>query len=166
MTRSQVGRIRAAENNAIRAPERTHLRHGHCRGENGGGKSAEYRAWRHMIHRCENPSDQMFARYGGRGITVCKQWRESFIAFLSDVGYRPSPSHSLDRRDSDGNYEPGNVRWATASEQQRNKSTVPTYTVGGITDCVAGWAERLRVRPQTLWKRLKRGWSPERTFAQ
>lgn len=74
-----------------------------------------------MIDRCENRDREEWPDYGGRGITVCLRWRESFPAFLADMGRRPSPEYSIDRRDNDGNYEPGNCRWATASEQTENQ---------------------------------------------
>lgn len=74
-----------------------------------------------MIKRCENPKNHAYPRYGGRGITVCPEWRSDFAAFLRDVGPRPSPDLSLDRIDNNGNYEPGNVRWATAAQQAQNR---------------------------------------------
>lgn len=78
----------------------------------------EYACWRAIRQRCENPKNPRYQRYGGRGIKMCGRWQSSFDAFLSDVGYRPSPTHSIDRIDNDGHYEPGNVRWGTP-EQQR-----------------------------------------------
>lgn len=83
----------------------------------------EYVAWCAMIQRCEYPKHDRWHRYGGRGITICAEWRNSYEAFLAHVGRRPTPSHSIDRYPNpDGNYEPGNVRWATRSEQAKNKS--------------------------------------------
>jgi hypothetical protein len=80
----------------------------------------EYKLWTAMISRCHYPKHKHFKNYGGRGIRVCDAWRESFETFLADVGRRPEPGMTLDRRDNDGHYEPGNVRWATRSEQMLN----------------------------------------------
>lgn len=91
-------------------------------GESVAGQwTPEYRAWVNMNSRCFIPSTTRFENWGGRGITVCPEWRESYPAFLACVGRKPTPEHSLDRYpDVNGNYEPGNVRWATPSEQARN----------------------------------------------
>jgi hypothetical protein len=92
-------------------------KHGHTVGRS----TAEYRAWNALKTRCTNTNIPGYKYWGGRGITLCERWRDSFEAFLADMGPRPSPKHSLDRIDNDGNYEPGNCRWATASEQNRNQ---------------------------------------------
>lgn len=85
----------------------------------------EWHAWKDMKARCLNPNLANFHNYGGRGITVCERWLR-FENFIADVGRRPSPLHSLDRIDNDGNYEPGNVRWATAKQQSANKRASKT----------------------------------------
>lgn len=85
------------------------------------GPTPEYRAWVNMITRCTNPRYNRWKHYGGRGITICERWRSSYEAFLEDVGRKPSSAYSIDRINVDGNYEPGNVRWATDIEQANNK---------------------------------------------
>ena len=96
------------------------IKHGHS---HKGNHSTEYIAWRSMLTRCYCPNTLHFARYGGRGIQVCERWRNSFEAFLEDVGYKPAPDLTLDRwPDNDGNYEPGNVRWATWKQQGNNRN--------------------------------------------
>jgi hypothetical protein len=109
-------------------PERareTKTRHGHTVGYE---HSPEYVCWRKMIQRCCNPNDPSFKWYGGRGITVCDHWLNSFENFLADMGLRPSgttgrrATYSIDRIDNDGNYEPANCKWSTAKEQMNNRS--------------------------------------------
>jgi hypothetical protein len=94
----------------------TTLRHGHAY---AGKISPEYNAWLAMRARCRHPGNPNFKNYGARGITVCERW-EIFENFFADMGSRPSPKHSLDRIDNDGNYEPSNCRWATPKEQMNN----------------------------------------------
>jgi hypothetical protein len=105
---------------------------------------AEYMAWYNMIRRCCNPRHQDFARYGGRGIRVCERWRHDFMVFLSDMGPRPSRAHSIDRCDNDGGYEPANCRWATPSQQRRNRGRV--RRAAGAGRCRDGrWEARITV---------------------
>jgi hypothetical protein len=86
------------------------------------GKIApEYRCWQHMKERCNNSKERQFKNYGGRGIKVCARWENSFESFFEDVGLRPNAKLSLDRINNNGDYEPGNVRWATAKQQQNNR---------------------------------------------
>lgn len=81
----------------------------------------EFRSWQAMIRRCTDKKYSCYKRYGGRGITVCDRWLNSFEDYFSDIGPRPSITHTIDRSNNDGNYEPGNVRWATKSEQTNNR---------------------------------------------
>lgn len=121
----------------------------------GDSGSPEYKAWRGMSIRCAR-SD-----YASRGITVCQEWRLSYIAFRAHVGKRPANKYSLDRIDNDGNYEPGNVRWATAQEQQRNTRQNVPVSLHGTSRTIAEWAETLGLKYATIRGRLLRGHSPE-----
>jgi hypothetical protein len=99
--------------------DNTRLTHGHTLGRK---RSRVFSIWVGMRRRCNNPNYSRYADYGGRGIRVCDRWNESFEAFLEDMGEPPTPTHSIDRYpDNDGNYEPGNCRWATSAEQHSNK---------------------------------------------
>ena len=124
--------------------------------------SLEYVTWRAIIARCEEATSISYRYYGARGISVCVRWRASFSAFLADVGRRPSPRHSLDRfPNRDGNYEPGNVRWATQKQQQRNKSSNHRVLFRGEELCLSELAERCGVLQGTIAQRLRLGWTIE-----
>jgi len=118
--------------------------------------TAVYLCWASMKSRCLSPKDQRYPRYGGRGISVCDRWLE-FENFLTDMGERPR-GRSLDRIDNDGNYEPGNCRWATQLEQQSNRRSNRLLTFRGETLCMTEWARRIGISAQALFTRLKRGW--------
>jgi hypothetical protein len=93
----------------------------------------EYQAWNGMKMRCYNAKTKRFKDYGGRGIRVCGRWKDSYQNFLADVGRAPSPEYSIDRIDNNGNYEPGNVRWATRSQQMKNRRPMPCRYHDGLT---------------------------------
>lgn len=136
--------------------EARNYRHGH---KPADGASPEYLAWLNMRARCYNPAHNRFHRYGGRGVTVCDAWRDSFEQFLADVGKRPSDEHSLDRHpDADGNYEPGNVRWATASAQANNRATNKIIEFRGKSLTLAQWEKDVGLPRGCLHARLKSGW--------
>jgi hypothetical protein len=117
-----------------------------------------YKAWAQMKNRCSNVNDPGWANYGGRGITVCDRW-QTFESFYADMGERPE-GKTLDRIDNDGNYEPGNCRWATPSEQLSNRRTSLLLTLDGVTKTVTGWARSKGLRPGTILDRYRRGVRP------
>lgn len=127
----------------------------------------EYWAWIDMRRRCYDPKNKGFVHYGSRGIEVCLRWRESFANFLSDVGPRPKKigsgrEYSIERLNNDGNYEPGNCKWATAQEQNRNKRGALTMiTARGKTQCIADWGREIGIKPHTISKRLQAGATDE-----
>lgn len=125
-------------------------------------KTPEYKSWGSMIERCTDPNNSCWGRYGGRGISICPEWRKSFEAFLADMGPRPTKTHSLDRIDNDGNYEPCNCRWSTMATQSRNKRNNRLLAFKGETLCVADWANRTGLNPCTIYARLDAGWTAER----
>lgn len=123
----------------------------------------EYRIWQSMKSRCHYPDRA--GRYAERGITVCDRWFDSFEDFLADMGPCPSPIHSIDRIDNKGNYEPGNCRWATPSEQSRNQGRNHLITVDGITRPLCDWAAERGLRPSTVQARIGRyGWTAEKAL--
>lgn len=124
----------------------------------------EYKTWKRMICRCTYPSVPNYPNYGGRGIDVCRRWRDSFEAFYADMGPRPSPAHSIERDDSDGNYEPDNCRWATDDEQRRNKSVNVNLTFRGETRVLNDWVTPEMPR-HVIRSRLKLGWTVDDTFS-
>jgi len=130
-----------------------------------GCHTTEYRIWQGMRKRCLCTTEAAYPNYGGRGITICDQW-ESFPQFLSDMGRRPSPNHSLDRKNNDGPYSPENCRWATRTEQARNTRKNVYLSMEGVTMTLPEWAERIGVKPKSLYHRRKRGWSDERILTQ
>lgn len=123
----------------------------------------EYKVWLGMRARCERPYAVSYPKYGARGVSVCERW-QAFEAFYADMGPRPTLGHSLDRIDGSGNYEPGNVRWATSHEQIWNRSNAVWLTFEGESAPLSVWAARRGIKYHTLWKRLLKGWSIERAL--
>lgn len=110
--------------------------------KHGGSSHPLYKTWAAMIERCESPNNKSYHSYGGRGIKVCKRWRDNFGDWLLDMGERPSPKHSIDRIDPNGDYEPSNCRRSTSLGQQRNRRNNILVTVDGKTDVLSAWVER------------------------
>lgn len=130
-----------------------------CESHNRSGDRL-YMRWAEICSRCRNPNHSAYAYYGGRGIKVCDKWAASFLAFANDVGEIPKDPDgkylTIDRIDNNGNYEPGNVRWATMAEQVHNRR-VRTYTEGDLTLTLGGWAKHLQRAPSNVSRRLRTG---------
>lgn len=127
--------------------------------ESGVNETAEYGIWRCMINRCTSPTNRNYKRYGKRGVTVCDRWRYSYANFLQDVGRRPSSLHTLDRfPDPSGSYEPKNVRWATPTQQARNRTNSRVLTVGEITQSTRDWEDVKGLPPHIVKRRIDSGW--------
>ena len=148
---------------ATDAMRRINLKHGEAR---AGQQSAEYHIWAGMKRRCDNANDTSYRRYGGRGIRVCRRWRESFTAFLGDMGRRPSPQHTLDRIKGARGYYPGNVRWATPLEQSRNRKR-QLLSARGRRLPIWAWATESGLPIRLIWQRVYvLGWKAERAIFQ
>lgn len=138
----------------------------------GKTDSPEFIVWLGMKARCFNETEPAYRHYGGRGITVCARWRDSFASFLADMGSRPSDKHQIDRIDNnDGyvcgqapGYGPGNCHWATRKENARNKRNNVMLTLNGVSRCFAEWAEMFSMDVGCLQHRKYRGWSDEKTL--
>lgn len=130
--------------------------------KHGYGGTKIHDTWKAMIDRCFNPKNKNFNRYGGRGIIVCNEWL-IFDNFLHDMG-EPQKHLSIDRIDNNGNYSKDNCRWATHTQQERNKSTNAIFTHNGKTMCMKEWAEYIGINYSTLANRLYRGWTFDRAI--
>lgn len=126
----------------------------------GMSKTRVYKIWCEMIARCENTNNDRYHDYGGRGITVCERWRSKFENFYEDMGEPPTTEHSIDRYpDNNGNYEPGNCRWATRKEQCRNRRSNVHLTIEGETKILVEWLELTGMDRRVVEARLKSGWT-------
>lgn len=133
----------------------------------GMKRSRLYRTWESMKTRCNNPNAQRWDDYGGRGIEVCEEWRDSFEAFRDWAlanGYRDDLT--IERKDNDGPYSPENCRWATKEEQARNKRSNVFMTLNGKTMTITQWAKEIGIDRRTIAKRKKLGWSDERALTE
>ncbi len=125
-----------------------------------GKRRPEYGVWVGMLQRCFNERTAYYADYGGRGIGVCPGWVESFDRFYEDMGARPSSKHTIERIDRDGDYEPGNCKWATWTEQARNRRNNRRVTIGERTLTVAEWVEISGTSSVRIIRALNKGVSP------
>lgn len=130
-------------------------------------KHPAYKTWAGMISRCHRPYATGYANYGGRGIKVCARWRgeNGFVHFVEDMWPKPTPAHTLDRKNNDKGYCKSNCRWATKTQQTQGRRNIHWLTFDGETLPLAVWAERLNISRRTIRDRLSRGWSVERTLS-
>ena len=155
---------------------RGHLRDGHTqscgcknleniRSRNGASSTSEYNSWKSMIARCTNPNNISYPNYGAKGVFVCAEWLVDYDAFLACVGPKPTPSHSLDRKDNTKGYEVGNVRWSTKLEQTLNRAVTVMVDYQGIRQPLAVLARANGLCPMTAHNRVvKNGWSVEKAL--
>jgi hypothetical protein len=136
----------------------THCNAGYHRSKHGMYGSPEYLAWQSMKARAISDRPRLARYYKSRGITICQEWIESFLLFYSHIGPMPTTGMQVDRINNDGNYEPGNVRWATPKEQMRNTRMTRMLTIEGLTKPQIQWAEESRLSISTLSYRVRRGW--------
>lgn len=166
LCRCECGTIRICRGAALR--NGTHKNCRRCRITHGatrfGKNNAQYSIYSSIKERCFNVNHIHYKDYGGRGITMCEEWRNDYAAFLRDVGPRPQ-GMTLDRYpNNDGNYEPGNVRWATELEQARNKRNNRLLTYKNKTLCLSEWSERSGIGCSTISARIAHGWSVEKAI--
>lgn len=140
----------------MQATKRTH----------GRSQTTEYRIWVHIKQRCYNEKNAAYSDYGGRGITVCDRWKDSFEAFYADMGPRPDPEMSIDRRDVNGNYTPENCRWATQVEQCSNRRNNHLIEHNGETKTLTQWAREAGLHPTTIRLRLRNGWTMDQAMTR
>lgn len=120
--------------------------------------SPTYISWQSMRQRCRNPKGNRYHRYGGRGIHVCKRW-DSYENFLADMGKRPSIKHTIERKNSNNNYNKANCKWATQREQQNNRNNNHRITFQGRTQTLMQWSREVGLKHDTIKERIKAGWN-------
>lgn len=129
----------------------------------GHSSTAIYRAWHQMRRRCEDPKHPKFSYYGGKGVKLCQKW-QTFEGFLEDMGERPTPVHTIDRIDGDGDYCKENCRWATRLEQAQNFSSNRNFSFGVRSQSLSAWARESGINMKTLQYRLDAEWPAEEIF--
>jgi hypothetical protein len=159
--RLQRGNTKSCGCRRARVTRAAKLRHGHA---TVGATTPEYITWCRIIARCENPKEPSFRDYGARGIRMREPYRSDYRTFFRDVGPRPSPKHSIDRINPLGDYEPGNIRWATRKQQANNTRVNRRITWQGRTQTLSQWNDELGFRSRLLNHRLRNGWSVERAM--
>lgn len=144
---------------ARKSRAKNRVTHGHSdskKNENPIGYSC-YTRWQAMKRRCYSEADKRYKDYGGRGIRVCDRWLHSYENFLSDMGLPPAIGYQIDRKDNDGDYEPGNCHWVSQSENSRNKRNSRFITAFGKTATLSEWAEETGIKRETIARRLNSG---------
>lgn len=127
-----------------------------------------YNVWVHITQRCTNPKNKSYKNYGGRGITVCDEWLNSFESFYGYVSSLPDygkEGYTIDRINNDGHYEIGNVKWSTATEQARNTRHNRLLTFNGKTQCVTAWEDEMGLNRHQIYWRLHKGWSADKAIS-
>ena len=124
----------------------------------GMTSSSEYRVWASIKNRCYNKKQNDYIYHGGLGITMSEEWKDSFEAFYKDVGPKPSKDHVLGRKDTNGNYEPGNCEWITKDKLVNNRKNNVVYEYLGIKKTIAQWARSHGIPYDKLRNRLSYGW--------
>lgn len=125
----------------------------------------EHHVWRLILWRCYNKNCEQYENYGGRGITVCDRWRNDFMNFWNDMGPRPGPGWTIERRNTNGNYEPDNCFWATQKEQQNNRRNNRLITFDGRTQTLSMWSDETGINRSVITRRLDYlGWPVEKTL--
>lgn len=133
--------------------------------KHGYSQTEEYNIWSMMLERCYNPDHVRYHRYGGRGIGVCAEWKDDFMAFYRDMGQRPSPKHSIDRIENDKDYCKDNCRWADKFEQANNRTNNILHEFNGEKKSLAEWCRELNLNYMKVYYRLSKGLPFEEAIA-
>jgi hypothetical protein len=135
-----------------------------CSITHGESKTPLHNIWQGIKQRCLDQKSKNYLKYGARGIKICDRWKENYKNFVADMGHPPTNKHSIERINNDGDYEPNNCRWATASEQSRNRRSNVKITFNNETKILIEWCEYLKLPYKTICSRIRTGWTPEKAF--